>query len=333
MKTRSFPRLAGLLSAAGLGVFTTVPLPAQEPAAPVAEKQAGTRDKGQAHLERITREPWAEKWKAASLTGTRLVPQKPDQTYGSGLPPVWCAQIAGPEGATGCLMWDSTGGGRLVEFTLDAALTVNSPNARAIIGIPALQQFALERKNGKPVASGCVPTSGASVAAWWISHGQPGWRGTAGSNLPHDLCLRLRNRLEMQTIPDTDGFTSDGMDLAGAMPEDLARALQLDADEHHVTLKIDFQRFQFETLKAEINAGRPVLLSCLVRLPHKPDLSWGHAVAGAGWATLDGVNFTGIVDNFFPVKNPAAVRWVRSDSFDSLTTLRPLPAPEKPASR
>jgi hypothetical protein len=168
-----------------------------------------------------------------------------------------------------------------------------------------------------------VPTSAASVLAYWIGHGCPQWRGDAGAEPLQSLAKRLRARLAMDAIPDKDGYTDDGMTLAGAVPEDLARAIQADADEHGVPVQSSVSRFRYETLQSEIAAGRPVILSCVVRLPHKPQLSWGHEVAGVGWTKIGDVRFVAVVDNFYPSRNPATIRWIRSDAFESLIAIRP----------
>jgi len=167
--------------------------------------------------------------------------------------------------------------------------------------------------------------SAASVLAYWIDHGYPQWRGDAGVEPLPGLTKRIRARLNIDPIPDKDGYTDDGMTLAGAMPEDLARAIQVDAGEHHVPVISAVGRFRFESLQSEIGAGRPVILGCVVRLPQKPQLSWGHEVAGVGWAKIGEVRFVGIVDNFYPVENPATIRWIRTDAFDSLIAIRPAP--------
>jgi len=113
------------------------------------------------------------------------------------------------------------------------------------------------------------------------------------------------------------------MTLAGAMTDDLARAIQADADEHHVPIRSNVGHFRYETLQSEIGAGRPVILACVVRLPHKPYLSWGHEVAGVGWSKIGDVRFVGVLDNFYPARNPATIRWIRSDAFDSMIVIRP----------
>lgn len=282
-------------------------------------------DRGTAHLAQLTAQSWLADWKGAMIEDVRLVEQKKDLAWPTGLPPAWWAKIVKPKGGTGYIAWDSGADGKLIEFTFDASIAVDAPDAKALKGVPTLQQFAIPQKDAKPIASGCVPTSAASVLGFWMERDYPQWRGDAGSEHLPALTKRVRSRLKMQAIPDKDGYTEDGMTLAGAMPDELARAIQIDADEHHVPIKTSVNRFRYEALQTEVAAGRPVLLSCIVRLPHKPQLSWGHEVAGVGWAKIGDVRFVGVVDNFYPVKDPATVRWIREDAFDSLIAIRPSP--------
>ena len=283
------------------------------------------RDRGAAHLAELTAQPWLAEWKGSKLEDIRLVEQKKDLTWPTGLPSAWWAKLTHSDKGTGYLAWDSGGDGKIIEFAFDAAIAVDAPNAKTLQGVPALQQFAIPQKDGSAIASGCVPTSAASVLGFWIERDYPQWRGDAGAAPLQALTKRIRARLNMQAIPDKDGYTDDAMTLAGAMPDELAQAIQTDADEHRVPIRSSVSRFRYEALQTEISAGRPVLLSCIVRLPHKPQLSWGHEVAGVGWAKLGEVRFVGILDNFYPVKNPATIRWLRSDAFDSLITISPAP--------
>jgi hypothetical protein len=316
MLTRVATKAASLLAAL---CWFTVRASAAEPA-----DVSVARERGAAHLAQLTTQPWLADWKGSKLEDVRLVEQKKDLAWPTGLPPAWWAIITHPEKGTGYLAWDSGGDGKIIEFAFDAALAVDAPDAKALKGVPALQQFAIPQKDGNPIASGCVPTSAASVLGFWIGRDYPQWRGEAGVAPLQALTKRLRARLTMQAIPDKDGYTDDAMTLAGAMPDELARAIQADADEYRVPIRSSVSRFRYETLQAEIGAGRPVLLSCTVRLPHKPQLSWGHEVAGVGWTKLGEVRFVGIVDNFYPVKNSATIRWLRTDAFDSLITIRPV---------
>ena len=290
-------------------------------AEPGLENAAANR--GAIHLAQLTAQPWLAEWKGAALAEIRLVQPKKDQSWPTGLPPVWRAKIVNAKGDTGYLAWDAGGEGGLVEFAFDAGLDVDTPTAKALRGVSAFQQFAIPQKDGKAIASGCVPTSAASVLGFWIDHGYPQWRGDADDDPLRSLTKRIRARLTMRSIPDKDGYTDDGMILAGAMPAELARAIQADADEHRVPLQVSLNRFRFEMLQTEIGADRPVLLSCIVRLPHKPQLSWGHEVVGVGWMKIGDVCFVGIADNFYPVKNPATIRWIRTDAFESLINIRP----------
>ena len=151
----SFPLLlVALLSSA----------PANEP---------NSQDRGSEILDSILAQAWAKSWKPARLEGIRLVTPKPDQKHPTGLPAVWTAKVRGARDQPGILMWDSANGGQLVEFTLDAKLTIEGENARAVTGVPALQQFAIEGDDGKSVASGCVPTAAASVLSYWVTERFP----------------------------------------------------------------------------------------------------------------------------------------------------------------
>ena len=278
----------------------------------------GGQERGDAILKGIVSQNWAKDWKGAKLNAAKLVLQKKDLAHPTGLPPVWVAEIKGPGGRKGVMMWDQGEEGQIVEFTLDANLEIET----VISGIPNLQQFPIEEEGGRLVASGCVPTAAASVVSFWVDKKLPLWRGE-DDKTPADIARRLRARLKMATFSDTDGFTSNGMMLAGAFPHDLARAIQADAMEKNVGVDCRIARFSIELLKEEINAGRPVLVSCTVRVPHKPHLSWGHEMAGVGWAKINEVNLVGVTDNFYPTKHAETIRWIRADVFRSLISIRP----------
>jgi hypothetical protein len=290
-------------------------------AEPADAQEAHSR--GAAHLAQLTAQPWLAQWKGSTLGDIRVVEQKKDLAWPTGLPPAWWAKVTNQKGGAGYIAWDSGDEGKLIEFAFEASLDVDTPDGKTLNGVPALQQFAIPQEDGKAIASGCVPTSAASVLGFWIGHGYPQWRGDAGAEPLRSLAKRIRARLKMEAIPDKDGYTDDGMTLAGAMPDDLARAVQDDADEHHVPIRSRESPFDYETLQTEIGAGRPVLLACVVRLPQKPHLSWGHEVAGVGWAKIGDVRFVGILDNFYPARNPTTIRWIRADAFDSLIAIRP----------
>lgn len=284
------------------------------------------RESGAEHLAEITRQPWAATWRNAELKNIRLVAQKADLAHPTGLPPAWHAEIRKADEKTGYLLWDADAEGKLIEFALDEKLTIDSAEAKALEGVPALQQFPIPGPDGKPTASGCVPTAGASLMGFWIANGHPGW-GNNGKDMPEDLTRRLRSQLKVEHWPDTDGFTGNGMPLTGAMPDALARAIEADAKEHEVPMTTGIYPFWFRTLRTEINSGRPVLLSCTVRLPHKPELSWNHEVVGTGWARIADTDLVGILDNFYPTRNAQTVRWIRKDAFHSLIMVKVPAAP------
>jgi hypothetical protein len=130
----------------------------------------------------------------------------------------------------------------------------------------------------------------------------------------------------MQEIPDKDGFTDNGMPLSGAFPADLEECLRQDAAELGIPLETSLHRFSAAALRRETSEGRPVLLSCLVRLPQKPHLSWGHEVTGTGWVEIEGGFFAGVRDNFLPSKSGQITRWIAEGQFQSL--LRVVPRPD-----
>ena len=304
--------LSALLSGSGRYGF------AQEGSA----KTSSQETRGVEHLRQLLAQPFAAGWQGATLVDVRRVEQRKDVTFATGLPPVWVARLAGPEGRGGYMMWEAQAGGGLLEFALDGPVSWKGDGCHVVSGVPALQQFPLTQ-NGARVASGCVPTAGASLPAFWIGKGYPAWKGAVEGDLLQALTRRLRDRLEMQIFPDKDGFTSDGMSLAGAMPDALARALQADAKAHGVPMQATVQAFDFPAMKKEIQADRPVLLSCVVRVPQKPELSWGHEVAGVGCLIALGGDFAGVLDNFFPMKHPGTIRWIRRDAFSTLITVSP----------
>lgn len=271
------------------------------------------RKRGALILKEILGKKWASSWKGATLKNIRPVSQKPDLAQPTGLPPVWHAGIEGPDGKSGYLMWDGVGEGRLVEFALDDKLPVEG----AIQGLPTLQQFPVPDPQGEPMASGCVPTSAASVVMHWMLQQQ------SEQPTPRDLTLALRKRLDMIRFPDTDGFTENGMALAGALPHKMAEALNAEAKARQLPIAARILPFSMERYREEIKAGRPTLLSCTVRVPHKPQLSWGHAVAGIANTRVDEVDLVGLHDNFYPTRHPETIRWIRGDAFRSLTVIQP----------
>ncbi len=275
--------------------------------------------RGELLLKEIVSQKWATGWKEATLEKVRLVAQKPDLAQPTGLPPVWSATIKGPAGRKGHLMWNSSGNGRLVEFSLDDKLEIEG----VVTGVPALQQFPFRDEKGQLVASGCVPTAAASVVSYWISKGHLQWQGEDGKT-PGELALRLRRQMKMSLFPDSDGFSPNRLTLAGTYPTELYKSLKQDSQSHGVSISVGLNRFSIEALQIEIKASRPALLSCLVRVPHIPELSWGHEVAAVGFCQIDGTELVGVLDNFYPTKHPETIRWIRRDAFSSLVTLRPI---------
>ena len=269
-------------------------------------------------------------WRELTCSPPRRVEQSPGQIYQSGLGPVWVAEVTTPQGHNGYLMWEDSSEAFLVDFAWDApeARCLPKPDRGALLrNVPNQQQFPVQGNSAPEIASGCVPTAGANLVAFWVSKGLHRWAGTpAAAGTSPDLRLiasRLRNRLRMQEIPDRDGFTENGMPLSGALPADLRDGLQLDAAAHGIPLETTLERFSGGVLKRETAAGRPVLLSCLVRLPQKPRLSWGHEVTGTGWVEIEGRLFAGVRDNFLPSKSGETTRWIGEGQMQTLLRAAP----------
>ena len=234
--------------------------------------------------------------------------------------PFWWAELTGPDGSAGYLAWREVGDRRLIDFSLEGLVAIDRPPARALGGVPPIQQFAIKGAAGAPVASGCVPTAGASLIAFWSARpGAAAWGG-AGEQ---DLVRRLRGRMRMGVLPDLEGYTDGKMSLAGAFPDELAEALQADADERGVDVDVALSGYDRQLLGAEISAGRPVLVSCVVLLPRKPELSWGHQVVGVGRAEIGGAHYVGVIDNFFTPRIPGSIRWIAEDRVGQLVLVRP----------
>ncbi len=280
--------------------------------------------RSQTHLADLKKGFPSAGWEAVVVSNSQLVLQAPGQPYDLRLQPVWVANLGSRQKNQGYLMWENTEEGALLEFCIEQCTPPAAAAGALVSGVPGLQQFPVRGQKGANVASGCVPTAGGSLIGFWVSHGLPTWsgadRGTTDSL--ERYTQRLRSRMSVMEIPDTVGYTNDGMPLSGAHPQDLARALEKDAADHGLKVATSIQRFSLETLKREIAAHRPVLLSCLVRLPHKPHLSWGHEVVGVGWFEMQGHAFVGIRDNFFPTEDSETTRWIRQESFESIITVR-----------
>lgn len=232
--------------------------------------------------------------------------------------PFWWAELRCEDGAAGYLAW--TDDGRLIDFSLEGQREVISPQAFALAGVPPIQQFPLKAPDGSAVASGCVPTAGASLIAFWSA--RPGIAAWGGAG-EQDLVRRLRGRIRMGVIPDLEGYTDGKMSLAGAFPDELAEALQADADERGVDVDVALSGYDRRLLGAEFSAGRPVLVSCVVLLPRKPELSWGHQVVGVGRAEVAGAHYVGVIDNFFTPRISGSIRWIEEERVGQLVLVRP----------
>jgi len=251
------------------------------------------------------------------VAAVRRVQPLPTRWVRSGRP-FWWAELSCDDGSAGHLAWMDDG--RLIDFSLDGLREVISPQAFALAGVPPIQQFPLKAPDGTPVASGCVPTAGASLIAFWSA--RPGAAAWGGAGEP-DLVRRLRARMRMGVIPDLEGYTDGKMSLAGAFPDELAEALQADADERGVDVDVALSGYDRQLLGAEISAGRPVLVSCVVLLPRKPELCWGHQVVGVGRAEVGGAHYVGVIDNFFTPRIPGSIRWIAEDRVAQLVLVRP----------
>ncbi len=251
------------------------------------------------------------------VAAIRRIQPKPTRWVRQGRP-FWWAELRGDDGAAGHLAW--TDEGQLIDFSLEGLREVITPQAFALAGVPPIQQFPLKAPDDSAVASGCVPTAGASLIAFWSARpGTAAWGG-AGEQ---DLVRRLRGRMRMGVIPDLEGYTDGKMSLAGAFPDELAEALQADANERGVDVDVALSGYDRALLGAELSAGRPVLVSCVVLLPRKPELSWGHQVVGVGRAEVGGVHYVGVVDNFFTPRIHGSIRWIADDRIGQLVLVRP----------
>jgi hypothetical protein len=247
----------------------------------------------------------------------------------------WWGDLQGPHEITGYLSWSIQAPFILKEFLItdssglwqkayrsfakgtDKTL---QPNFIFLPGVPALQQFPLQEGANTPVASGCVPTAGASLMLYWSQHGLGKW---CSSNLkPEDVVLRLRQQLDMAVLPDDEGFTDHKMSLAGAYPKNLTKAIGADATKYGLTGKIEYHTIDLKLYLSELEAGRPVLLSCTVPLPQKPALSWGHEVVGVGYLRLNEQVYLGVIDNFLPLGNQGAPRWIAAHHFSDMITVQ-----------
>jgi hypothetical protein len=230
----------------------------------------------------------------------------------------WWAELRCDDVSAGYLAW--TDDGRLIDFSVEGLRDATTPQAFALAGVPPVQQFPLKSPDGTLVASGCVPTAGASLIAFWAARPAAAAWGGEGEQA---LVRRLRSRMRMGVIPDAEGYTDGKMSLAGAFPEQLAEALQADADERGVDVDVAISGYDRRLLSAELSAGRPVLVSCMVLVPRKPQLSWGHQVVAVGRAEVGGVHCVGVIDNFYEPRLAGTIRWIAEDRVNLLVLVRP----------
>ena len=276
-------------------------------------------------------------WRGLVCSPPRRIEQSPGQIYDSGLPPVWVVDVTTEKGLQGYLMWEDSPAAPLVDFALDTPEAQCLPKAgkgALLRNVPNQQQFPVQGNSAPEIASGCVPTAAANLIGFWAGKGLQSWAGAnAASGYAPDLQLitnRLRGQLRMQEIQDRDGFTQNGMPLSGAFPADLRDGLKKDAAAYGIPLQTELERFSGEALKKETAAGRPVLLSCLVRLPQRPRLSWGHEVTGTGWVEIEGRFFAGVRDNFLPSKSGETTRWIGEGQIQTLLRAAPQPDSIRP---
>ena len=234
--------------------------------------------------------------------------------------PFWWAELTGPDGAAGYLAWREGGDRRLLDFSLEGLVAIDLPQAQALAGVPAIQQFPLQGADGQAVASGCVPTAGASLIAYWSNRGTFDWQA---DDSHEGLVRRVRDRLPMSVIADAEGYTDGKMALAGAFPDALVAGLRADAAQYRIPVDIRLVSYSDQGIRTEISEGRPALLMCNVLVPRKPELSWGHAVVAVGYAEVGGKSFVGVIDNFHVSRQPGTVRWIAADRCSHLVLVRP----------
>ncbi|MEY4403933.1 MAG: hypothetical protein RIR91_1968 [Verrucomicrobiota bacterium] len=235
--------------------------------------------------------------------------------------PMYWATLESDNRPAGYLAWQANGRHELMDFSLEGLTEIQLPKVKALPGVPPIQQFAVRGADGKPVASGCVPTAGGSLMAYWSNRGTFDWQA---DDSHEGLVLRLRDRLPMLVVADEEGYTDGKMALAGAMPDALVAGLKADAAQYRVTVDVSLVAFSLSALRQEIDEGRPALLTCNVLVPRKPELSWGHAVVAVGYAEVGGRTFVGIIDNFYACAQPGSVRWIDAARCQALVWVHPL---------
>jgi hypothetical protein len=238
----------------------------------------------------------------------------------AGEPFCWAELKSGTGAPAGYLAWQATGQHALLDFALEGLTELAAPSAKALAGVPPIQQFPIKGADGRPVASGCVPTAGGSLMAFWSNRGTFDWQA---DDSHEGLVRRLRDRLPMSVIADVEGYADGKMALAGCFPGSLAVGLQEDADQYRIPVRVTVAPFRPETLAEELAAGRPALVSCIVLVPRKPELTWGHEVVGVGQAEIAGARFVGVIDNYFVPRIPGSIRWIQAERCSALVLVRP----------
>lgn len=267
------------------------------------------------------------------LGAGKRVEQSSRQIFPTGLGSAWYAEFSGASAGyviRGELGWELGFSG------VQGDPVISGPDSGWVPGVPNLQQFPVSGRMARRVASGCVPTAAGNLLGFWRGRLKSGRRVSvdlangsgevapdAGEDTLRELTLAVRSRLEMHEFRDEAGYTEDGMPLAGAYPGELVHALGAVAREQGMELKAELLPFDFGVYRSEIGQGRPVLLSCVVRLPHKPHLSWGHEVLGVGWGRWQGAEWVLVRDNFFPPGAPDQVRLLPSKGMGSMVVVRP----------
>jgi hypothetical protein len=275
---------------------------------------------GRAHLEELRRVGLlASPRTAVKLAEVRRIVPVATRWSAAG-EPFWWAELTGPEGASGYLAWREGGDHELVDFALEGLVALERPHARALRGVPPIQQFPVRGADGAPVASGCVPTAAASLIAYWSNRGTFDWQA---DDSHEGLVRRVRDRLPMSVIADEEGYADGKMALAGCFPGALAVGLREDADQYRIPVRVALVPFARETLARELADGHPTLVSCVVLVPRKPQLTWGHEVVAVGQAEVAGRHYVGVIDNYLATRVPGTVRWIGEERCQSLLLVQP----------
>jgi hypothetical protein len=264
------------------------------------------------------------------IAAPKHITQQPEQPWPTGLGPIWYVPIRFGELDRGHFMFEADSKAQLHEFALDAPFPIPPREGTQLGKVPNLQQFPVSGARNSKAASGCVPTAAACLIGYWAGRGFPKWNHSAPDSPPgaagdalKSATMRLRARMRMIEITDRSGYTDDNTALSGAFPDDLAQAIRGDAEEHDVQVRVELAKFEPARLREEIQASRPALVSCVVRLPHKPHLSWGHEILAVGWQRIDDIGYVGVRDNFFPTQHEPTLRWIREDVFESMILVTP----------